>query len=162
LLRWSEILDDWTLNWQRDVERSPLPVRDYNLLYVCRIQGTRDKLKTIAQMRPSFVDDLPAATLARWLMAMHEEYLSSAIRLGRSGLYNFRIMALNSMLPTALQMLSAPWKRPGRRCWWPAMAASRWIARASPAPRRPWPTSRSASNRAGWSSSSPSTARSSP
>jgi hypothetical protein len=104
LLRWSEILDDWCLNWQRDVERSTLPVRDYNLLYVCRIQGTRDKLKTIAQMRPSFVDDLPAATLARWLLAMNEEYLASAIRLGRSGLYNFRIMALNSMLPTSLRM----------------------------------------------------------
>ncbi len=104
LLRWSEILDDWTLNWQRDVERSPLPVRDYNLLYVCRIQGTRDKLRTIAQMRPSFVDDLPATTLARWLLALNEEYLASAVRLGRSGLYNFRIMALNSMLPTSLRM----------------------------------------------------------
>ena len=104
LLRWSEIVDDWTLNWQRDVERSPLPVRDYNLLYVCRIQGTRDKFRTVAQMRPEFVDDLPAATLARLLLAMNDEYLASAIRLGRSGLYNFRIMALNSMLPTSLQM----------------------------------------------------------
>lgn len=104
LVRWSEILDDWTLNWRRDVERSPLPVRDYNLLYVCRLQGTRDKLRTLSQMRPSFVADLPAATFARWLMAMNEEYVASAIRLGRSGLYNFRIMALNSMLPTSLAM----------------------------------------------------------
>jgi hypothetical protein len=104
LLRWSEVLDDWTMNWQRDVERSPLPIRDYNLLYVCRIQAVREKLRMIARMRPSFVDDLSAATLARWLMAMNEEYVSSAIRLGRSGLYNFRIMALNSMLPTSLKM----------------------------------------------------------
>ena len=104
LQRWCEILDDWTLNWRRDVERSPLPVRDYNLLYVCRLQGLRDKLRTLAQMRPAFVDDLPAPTLARWLMAMNEEYVSAAIRLGRSGLYNFRIMALNSMLPTSLAM----------------------------------------------------------
>ncbi|MCU0983153.1 MAG: hypothetical protein MUF25_28670 [Pirellulaceae bacterium] len=104
LQRWSEIVDDWTMNWQRDVERSPLPLRDYNLLYVCRIQATLAKLQMLAQMRPALVADLPAATLARWLLALNEEYLASAIRLGRSGLYNFRIMALNSMLPTSLQL----------------------------------------------------------
>lgn len=105
LLRWSEILDDWALNWQRDVERSPLPLRNYHLLYVCRIQAVRDQLRQMLEMRPQLVADLPAATLARWLMALNEEYLSSAIRLGRSGLYNFRIMALMSMVPTSLQML---------------------------------------------------------
>lgn len=104
LQRWAEVLDDWTMNWQRDVERSPLPVRDYNLLCACRIQAAREKLRMIARMRPAFIEDLPAATLARWLMAMNEEYVSAAIRLGRSGLYNFRIMALNSMIPTSLKM----------------------------------------------------------
>lgn len=104
LRRWADVLDDWTLNWQRDVEASALPIRDYNTLYVCRIEETRGRLKTLSKMRPSFVDDLPSDTFARWMMALNEEYLASSIRLGRSGIYNFRIMALNSMLPTSLKL----------------------------------------------------------
>lgn len=104
LRAWSSISDDWAMNWQRDVERSPLPIRDYHLLYVSRIEEIRGKLRHIAMMRPEFVRDLPGTTLARLLMAMNEEYLASAVRLGRSGLYNFRIMAHESMVPTSLQM----------------------------------------------------------
>jgi hypothetical protein len=101
---WCDMVDDWAMNWRRDVEASPLPIRDYNLLIVCRIQALRSQLRMMAIMRPSFVDDLPADTLARLLMAFNEEYLASAVRLGRAGLYNFRIMALMSMLPTSLRM----------------------------------------------------------
>ncbi len=104
LRRWADVLDDWTLNWQRDVEASALPIRDYNTLYVCRIEETRGRLKALCKMRPSFVDDLPSDTFARWMMALNEEYLASSIRLGRSGIYNFRIMALNSMVPTSLKL----------------------------------------------------------
>ena len=104
LLRWADLIDDWALNWPRDVERSPLPIRDYNLLVVCRIQALRAILAAGARARPSLVADLPATTLARLLMVVNEEYLAAAIRLGRSGLYNFRIMALNSMMPVSLQM----------------------------------------------------------
>ncbi|MFM9960367.1 MAG: chitobiase/beta-hexosaminidase C-terminal domain-containing protein [Planctomycetaceae bacterium] len=104
LRRWADVLDDWTLNWQRDVEASALPIRDYNTLYVCRIEETRGRLKALCKMRASFVDDLPSDTFARWMMALNEEYLASSIRLGRSGIYNFRIMALNSMLPTSLKL----------------------------------------------------------
>lgn len=104
LRRWAEFSDDWAMNWQRDVEASPLAIRNYHLLYVARIEEMRGLLRNIALMRPAFVDDLPAATLARLLMVINEEYLASAIRLGRSGLYNFRIMAHQSMIPTSLQM----------------------------------------------------------
>lgn len=104
LQRWADVLDDWTLNWQRDIEASALPIRDYNTLYVCRIEETRGRLKALCQLRPSFVDDLPADTFARWMMALNEEYLASSIRLGRSGIYNFRIMALNSLVPTSLKL----------------------------------------------------------
>ena len=104
LRRWADVLDDWTLNWQRDVEASALPIRDYNTLYVCRVEETRGRLKALCKMRPSFVDDLPSDTFARWMMALNEEYVASSIRLGRSGIYNFRIMALNSMLPTSLKL----------------------------------------------------------
>jgi hypothetical protein len=100
--RWVEILDDWTLNWQRDAERSPLALRDYHLLYVCRVKETVVRLRNLAMMRPDAVDRMPASSLARLLMVLNEEYLSSAVRLGRSGLYNFRIMALAVMVPTSL------------------------------------------------------------
>jgi hypothetical protein len=104
LHRWAAMLDDWTLNWRRDAEATPLPLRDYNLLAVYRLNEARALLRNVALLRPSLVDDLPAATLARWLSAMQEEYLASAIRLGRSGLYNFRIMALGGMIPVSLRM----------------------------------------------------------
>lgn len=104
LRHWAAITDDWAMNWQRDAEASPLAIRNYHLIYVTRIEEFRGRLRHIAMMRPAFVDDLPAATLARLLMAMNEEYLASAIRLGRSGLYNFRIMAHQSMIPTSLRM----------------------------------------------------------
>ncbi len=102
--RWAEILDDWTLNWQRDAERSPIALRDYHVLHVFRIKEMLARLRNLALMRPEAVQQMPASTLARLLMALNEEYLSSAIRLGRSGLYNFRIMALTGMVSTALQL----------------------------------------------------------
>ncbi len=104
LQRWADVLDDWTLNWQRDIEASALPIRDYNTLYVCRIEETRERLKVLCKLRPSFVTDLPSDTFARWMMALNEEYLAASIRLGRSGIYNFRIMALNCMVPTSLKL----------------------------------------------------------
>jgi hypothetical protein len=104
LARWIEIMDDWAMNWRKDVDASPLALRDYHVLMVHRIQDFREKMALLALLRPEIRDALPATTLARLLIAMNEEYLPMAIRLGRSGLYNFRIMALNSMVPTSIRM----------------------------------------------------------
>ncbi len=103
LLRWTEYTDDWAMNWSRDIDASTM-VRNYNMLIGYTHNGIIGRLRTAARLNTAFVDDLPATTLARLLLAANAEYLAPAIRLMRSGQYNFRIMMLTGMIPHTLRM----------------------------------------------------------
>lgn len=104
LARWAEITDDWSMNWPGDVDGSGSVIRNYNMLIGYSHNYLVDHLRSSAELNPKLVDDLPSTTLARVLLAANAEYLSSAIRLMRSGQYNFRIMMLTGMIPYTLGM----------------------------------------------------------
>jgi hypothetical protein len=101
LERWIEYTDDWSMNWSRDIDQAGL-IRNYNMLIGYSHVEIIRRLRDVAALNPSFIEDLPATTLARLLLASNAEYLTSAIRLMRSGQYNFRIMMLTGMLPHVL------------------------------------------------------------
>ena len=104
LKKWCDIADDWAMNWQKDMDSSKQIKRDYNILIACELSNFIGKLVNAAKMRPDFIQDFPASTLARLLLAANSEYISPSIRMGRSGIYNFRIMVLNNMIPQSLKM----------------------------------------------------------
>jgi hypothetical protein len=103
LERWVEYTDDWSMNWSRDIDAAGL-VRNYNMLIGYSHNELVRRLRDAAALNPQFVEDLPATTLARVLLAANAEYLTSAIRLMRSGQYNFRIMMLTGMMPHVLEL----------------------------------------------------------
>ncbi len=103
LERWVEYTDDWSMNWSRDIDEAGL-VRHYNMLIGYSHAEVIRRLRDAGALNPQFVEDLPATTLARLLMGVNAEYLTSSIRLMRSGQYNFRIMMLTGMLPHVLSL----------------------------------------------------------
>jgi hypothetical protein len=103
LNRWTEFTDDWSMNWSRDIDNAGL-IRNYNMLIGYQHHQVIGRLVGSAALNPKLVDDLPATTLARLLLAANAEYLTSAIRLMRSGQYNFRVMMLTGMLPHVLDL----------------------------------------------------------
>lgn len=104
LNRWVEITDDWSMNWPRDVDGSESVIRNYNMLIGYAHNYLVDHLRSSAELNPKLIEDMPSTTLARVLLAANAEYLSAAIRLMRSGQYNFRIMMLTGMIPYTLGM----------------------------------------------------------
>ena len=93
LARWAEVLDDWALNVQWDMDGSPYNVRQYPILWSFRPAAVAATLADAAGDRPGLLTDLPAATLARVLTVAMEEYPAAFVRQARGGIYNWRVIA---------------------------------------------------------------------
>ena len=85
--RWAELLDERSLFFQRWADGGDR--RDYwPLGQLGGFVGTLRDLREAQKLRPSFADDLPAATLARYLDLWTEEALPAYWRLARKTVFN--------------------------------------------------------------------------
>ena len=85
--RWAELLDERSLFFQRWADGGDR--RDYwPLGQLGGFVGALRDLREAQKLRPSFADDLPAATLARYLALWTEEALPAYWRLARKTVFN--------------------------------------------------------------------------
>ncbi len=101
LERWAAVLDDWAMNAPRDMEASPFNIRQYPVLCSFKPVALASTLTDVLEAQPDFARDLPAATLARIMLAVMEEYPPAFVRLARRGIYNWRCIAMTGSLLTA-------------------------------------------------------------
>jgi len=112
LERWAAVLDDWALNAPGDMERSAAAIRQYPVLCSYRPVALASTLTDVLLAQPELAQRMPAPTLARVMLAVMEEYPASFARLARSGIYNWRCIAMPGAVLTARI--------------WPEFFAARW------------------------------------
>lgn len=87
LTRWAELMDEWSLFYQRWADagnrREYFPLNLWN-----RFIRLGKDLREAGRLQPRLVDDLPAATLARFLAVVAEEYPPAYWRLARKTVFN--------------------------------------------------------------------------
>ena len=89
LRRWSEIMDDWALNFFEDAARSPYEVENLFTFSPGNAWGTMmEDLSDLAVARPEAVEQIPALTLARVQLLCLEKYSTAWWRQARETVFN--------------------------------------------------------------------------
>ena len=89
LRRWSEIMDDWALNFFEDAARSPYEVENLFTFSPGNAWGTMmEDLSDLAVAHPEVVERIPALTLARVQLLCLEKYTTAWWRQARETVFN--------------------------------------------------------------------------
>jgi hypothetical protein len=87
--KWSEISDDWAMNYARQADASLINERQlFVMTPFDRLNVFFKDLHEIGRERPEFADAIPSATLARALMLVTEEYFPAYWRVCRQCVFN--------------------------------------------------------------------------
>ncbi len=102
LAQWTAISDDWGMHLKSDLARSTDDLRDFFVKEpVQHFNFFCHELAETARLRPAFVKQVPAATLARLLMPVLEEYGPAYWFVCRRTAFNHTFNALNAAYITA-------------------------------------------------------------
>ena len=89
LVRWAEIMDDWSLNFFADASACPYEVEDlFTFNPGLAWQRMMEDLSDLAVERPGLLGHLPAATLARVQLTCLEKYTTAWWRQARETVFN--------------------------------------------------------------------------
>lgn len=120
LTRWSDYMDDWYLNASRAMDESPQNIRYADAIIPRLVCGFVSRLRLTAQCRPEVAKQMPAATLARILIRIQEEYMSPNILVARTTRQNWNMMGVGFNVRNALllpEFKTAQWAgREAKRC----------------------------------------------
>ncbi len=94
LARWCAYVDDWALHARRDRDEFPFGVRNATELETQPVRCTLNLFRLILDERPDFARDFDAATLARLLLVLAEDYAPYVIRARRAEMANWGIMGI--------------------------------------------------------------------
>jgi hypothetical protein len=99
--RWSEITDDWSLNFFVDAEKPIYEVENLFTFDPGHAWGTTlEDLADIAKEHPAMVDQIPATTLARMQLICLEKYTTAWWRQARGTVFNHNTGGFYSYDPT--------------------------------------------------------------
>jgi hypothetical protein len=94
--RWSEIMDDWAMNYFADADASRYNVKNLFVMNQANHWGTMmEELADIAGERPELVRQIPAATLARVQLVCLEQYAPAYWRQARETVFNHNTSGLS-------------------------------------------------------------------
>jgi len=95
LRAWSEIMDDWSLNFFRDADASEYNVKNLFVMHPGdRWADLMEDLSDLADRYPQAVEEIPAPTLARMQLACLKEYPPAYWRLARETVFNHNTSGL--------------------------------------------------------------------
>lgn len=94
LARWCAYADDWALHARRDRDEFPFGLRNATELETQPVRCTLNLFRLILDERPDFARDFDAATLARLLLVLAEDYAPYVIRARRAEMANWGIMGI--------------------------------------------------------------------
>ena len=97
LRQWSGIMDDWCLNFFKDADASEYNVKDlFVMIPADHWSVLMEELSGIAEKRPEFINELPAATLARIQITCLDQYGPAYWRACRKMVFNHTSSALGA------------------------------------------------------------------
>ena len=89
LQRWSEMMDDWSINFFHDAAATPYEAENLFTFNPCNMWGTlMEDLSDMAVERPELIDQVPAATFARVQLICLEKYSTAWWRQARETVFN--------------------------------------------------------------------------
>lgn len=95
LRTWSEIMDDWSLNFFRDADASEYNVKNLFVMHPGdRWADLMEDLSDLADKYPEAIEEIPATTLARMQLACLKEYPPAYWRLARETVFNHNTSGL--------------------------------------------------------------------
>lgn len=95
LERWSDIMDDWAMNFFADADASRYNVKDLFVMTPADNWGKlMENLSNMAIERPEMIDFIPAATLARMQLVCLEQYGPAYWRQARETVFNHEATAI--------------------------------------------------------------------
>lgn len=94
LSRWCQYVDDWAMNRHRDLENCPVNLRAATELATQQVRATLTFLRILLDERPAVIEDFDAATLARFLMVLVQEYAPYTTRAKRAEIANWGMMGV--------------------------------------------------------------------
>ncbi len=95
LQAWSDIMDDWSMNFFRDADASEYTVKNLFVMHPGdRWADLMEDLSDLAVRYPQAIEQIPATTLARMQLACLKEYTPAYWRLARETVFNHNTSGL--------------------------------------------------------------------